>query len=62
MKKISRRDLPLILSNKEGLGATTVSATMIGAYLSGIDVFVTGGVGGVHRGYSHTMDCSADLR
>lgn len=49
-KKVSRRDLPLVLSNKS-IGATTVSATMIGAYASGINMFVTGGIGGVHRGY-----------
>lgn len=50
MKKVSRRDLPIVLMEKS-LGATTVSSTMIAAELSGIDVFVTGGIGGVHRGY-----------
>lgn len=50
VKKISRRDLPFIISSKK-IGATTVSATMIGAKLAGIDIFVTGGIGGVHRGY-----------
>ena len=58
--KVSRRDLPIILSQKR-IGATTVSATMIGAQASGIKLFVTGGIGGVHRGYEHTMDVSADL-
>jgi len=43
------------------LGATTVVTTMIGANLAGIDVFVTGGIGGVHRGYEEHMDVSADL-
>ena len=58
--KVSRRDLPYVLSM--GLhGATTVAATMICAKLAGIEVFVTGGIGGVHRGAEHTMDISADL-
>lgn len=47
---------------EKSLGATTVSSTMIAADLAGIDVFVTGGIGGVHRGYEQTMDVSADLR
>jgi len=58
--KVSRRDLALILA-KGTLGATTVATTMIGAHLAGIDVFVTGGIGGVHRGYEEHMDVSADL-
>src|SRR5437868_6475366 len=45
--KVSRRDLPYVLSTGR-LGATTVAATMICAKLAGIDVFVTGGIGGVH--------------
>ncbi len=58
--KVSRRDIPYVLS--QGLdGATTVSATMIIAALAGIQVFATGGIGGVHRGTSTTMDISADL-
>lgn len=58
--KASRRDLPVLLS--KGLdGATTVASTMIGADLAGIKVFATGGVGGVHRGATETMDISADL-
>ncbi|MCR4576319.1 MAG: pseudouridine-5'-phosphate glycosidase [Clostridiales bacterium] len=58
--KASRRDLPVLLS--KGLdGATTVASTMIGASLAGIKVFATGGVGGVHRGATETMDISADL-
>ena len=58
--KASRRDLPVLLS--KGLdGATTVASTMIGASLVGIRVFATGGVGGVHRGATETMDISADL-
>ena len=58
--KCSRRDLARVLS-KKGLGATTVSGTMIAADLAGVDVFVTGGIGGVHRGVEETMDVSADL-
>ena len=58
--KVSRRDLAQILATKK-LGATTVASTMIGAELAGIKVFVTGGTGGVHRGYEDHMDVSADL-
>jgi len=58
--KVSRRDLPLVLANKQS-GGTTVAATMICARLSGIAVFVTGGIGGVHRENEKTMDISADL-
>jgi len=58
--KVSRRDLPYILSQKKD-GATTVAATMIGAALAGIKVFATGGIGGVHRGAEKTFDISADL-
>lgn len=59
--KVSRRDLPYVLSQQK-LGATTVAATMICAALAGIDVFVTGGIGGVHRGAETTFDISADLQ
>ncbi|HWL24416.1 MAG TPA: pseudouridine-5'-phosphate glycosidase [Ureibacillus sp.] len=58
--KASRRDLGYLLATKK-LGATTVAATMIAAELAGIELFVTGGIGGVHRGAEHTMDISADL-
>jgi len=58
--KVSRRDLPVVLANKT-LGATTVATTMIGAELAGIKVFVTGGIGGVHRGAEMSFDISADL-
>lgn len=58
--KVSRRDLPVALARRT-LGATTVSATMIGAARAGIRVFATGGIGGVHRGFDTTMDVSADL-
>lgn len=58
--KVSRRDLPIVYANKLW-GATTVAATMILAAQAGIEVFVTGGIGGVHRGVEQTMDISADL-
>jgi pseudouridine-5'-phosphate glycosidase len=59
--KLSRRDLPYALA-KGRLGATTVAATMICAHLAGIEVFVTGGIGGVHRGGHESFDISADLQ
>ncbi|MFO1443341.1 pseudouridine-5'-phosphate glycosidase [Bacillus sp. Bva_UNVM-123] len=61
VEKASRRDLPFLIANKKN-GATTVAATMICAELAGIEVFVTGGIGGVHRGAELTMDISADLQ
>lgn len=58
--KVSRRDLPYVVS--KGLsGGTTVSATMIAAHQAGIPVFVTGGIGGVHRDGENSLDVSADL-
>ncbi len=59
--KVSRRDLPYVLATRR-LGATTVAATMICAQLAGIQVFVTGGIGGVHRGAETSFDISADLQ
>ena len=59
--KASRRDLPVIYAKKLW-AATTVASTMIIASQSGIEVFVTGGIGGVHRGATETMDISADLQ
>jgi pseudouridine-5'-phosphate glycosidase len=59
--KVSRRDLAYALATKK-LGATTVAATMICAQLAGIEVFVTGGIGGVHRGAETSFDISADLQ
>jgi pseudouridine-5'-phosphate glycosidase len=59
--KVSRRDLPAVLASG-GLGATTVAGTMICAALAGIEVFVTGGIGGVHRGAPESFDISADLQ
>ena len=60
IRKVSRRDLPIVYANKLW-GATTVAATMILAYQAGIEIFVTGGVGGAHRGAEKTFDISADL-
>ena len=59
--KASRRDLPVIYAKKMW-AATTVASTMIIANQAGIEVFVTGGIGGVHRGAQETMDISADLQ
>lgn len=61
IRKLSRADLPLCLSNRT-TGSTTVAATMICASLAQIKVFATGGIGGVHRDVIETMDISADLR
>jgi len=58
--KASRRDLAVLVSRKAD-GATTVTTTMIIAHMAGIQVFATGGIGGVHRGAETTMDISADL-
>jgi pseudouridylate synthase len=59
--KVSRRDLPIILSTGQN-GATTVASTMIVAHLADIRFFATGGIGGVHRGAGDTFDVSADLQ
>ena len=58
--KLSRADLAACLASG-GNGATTVAATMISARVAGINVFATGGIGGVHRGAEHSFDISADL-
>ncbi len=58
--KVSIRDIPYVLSKKL-YGATTVAATMRIAAIAGIRIFVTGGIGGVHRGAAQSMDISADL-
>lgn len=59
--KVSRRDLPVVYARKLW-GATTVATTMILAHEAGIEVFVTDGIGGVHRGAQETFDISADLQ
>jgi pseudouridine-5'-phosphate glycosidase len=58
--KLSRRDIAYAIAMKRD-GATTVAATMALAAAAGIDVFATGGIGGVHRGASQSWDISADL-
>ncbi len=58
--KLSRADLAVCMA-QGGTGATTVAATMIAAHLAGIEVFATGGIGGVHKGAEHSFDISADL-
>jgi len=58
--KVSSRDLPLAISQKQD-GGTTVAATMVCARMARISIFVTGGIGGVHRGSEKTMDISGDL-
>ncbi|PTF05635.1 pseudouridine-5'-phosphate glycosidase [Staphylococcus cohnii] len=58
--KVSRRDFAEVLATKQ-IGATTVASTMMSAELAEIQFFVTGGIGGVHRGVENTMDISADL-
>jgi len=58
--KVSIRDMPYVIANKLP-GATTVAATMRIAAMAGIQIFATGGIGGVHRGAENTMDISADL-
>lgn len=58
--KASRRDLPVLISQKLS-AATTVSATMICAKLASLKIFATGGIGGAHRDAQNTFDISADL-
>ena len=59
-RKVSKRDLPIVMARKEW-GATTVSATILCSAMAGIDIFATGGIGGVHRGAEKTWDVSRDL-
>lgn len=58
--KVSRRDFAEVIATKQ-IGATTVASTMMSAELAEIQFFVTGGIGGVHKGVENTMDISADL-
>jgi len=58
--KLSRADMATCIATG-GTGATTVAATMIAAHLAGIEVFATGGIGGVHKGAEASFDVSADL-
>ncbi len=58
--KLSRADMAVCIASGR-TGATTVAATMIAAHLAGIEVFATGGIGGVHKGAENSFDISADL-
>ncbi|KAH7478888.1 hypothetical protein KRP22_011054 [Phytophthora ramorum] len=60
-KKCSTRDIAAAVTDTNVVGATTVSSTMRIAHAAGIKVFVTGGIGGVHRFCEETMDISTDL-
>lgn len=60
VSKISRADMAACIASR-GTGATTVAATMIAAHFAEIEVFATGGIGGVHQGAETTFDISADL-
>ncbi len=61
VRKLSRANLASCIAAGE-TGSTTVAATMIAAHLAGIEVFATGGIGGVHRGAEASFDISADLQ
>lgn len=61
LTKLASRDLAMAYAKKSS-GGTTVSATMYLAWLSGISVFATGGIGGVHRGWQNSLDISLDIK
>lgn len=58
--KLSERDLPVAVAHR-AMGATTVAATLKCAHRAELEVFATGGIGGVHRGAELSFDVSADL-
>ncbi len=60
-RKMAERDLAVAVAQRWDVGATTVSASVAIAAAGGVDVFATGGIGGVHRGVEITGDVSADL-
>lgn len=60
-RKVAERDLAIAIAQRWPFGATTVSASLALAHAAGIEVFTTGGIGGVHRGAEITGDISADL-
>lgn len=60
-RKVAVRDLPVAIGQAWTYGATTVSASVALCAQAGVEVFATGGIGGVHRGWEATMDISADL-
>ena len=59
--KVAERDLGVAIGSRLTVGVTTVSASLALAHATAIEVFTTGGIGGVHRGVEHTGDISADL-
>ncbi len=61
-RKVAERDLAVAVGQRWAYGATTVSASVSLAATAGIQVFATGGLGGVHRDVDRSMDVSADLR
>lgn len=60
-RKVAERDLAVAVAQRWDVGVTTVSATTALAHAAGVEVFATGGIGGVHRGAELTGDVSADL-
>ncbi len=59
--KVSRRDIAAVVAANQS-GGTTVAGTMAIAQMAGVNFFVTGGIGGVHRGADKSFDISADLQ
>jgi len=59
--KLAERDLPSAIATRLPAGVTTVSATVAISHLAGIQIFATGGIGGVHRGAEESFDISSDL-
>jgi pseudouridine-5'-phosphate glycosidase len=59
-RKVGPRDLGLCVAQK-ALGATTVGGTLVACQQAGVRFFATGGIGGVHRGWTERPDVSADL-
>jgi pseudouridine-5'-phosphate glycosidase len=60
-RKMAERDIPVAVAQRWECGASTVSASIAIAAAAGVEVFATGGIGGVHRGSEMTGDVSADL-
>lgn len=60
-RKVAERDMAVAMAQNWDFGATTVSASVALAASAGVEVFATGGIGGVHRGAELTGDISADL-
>jgi pseudouridine-5'-phosphate glycosidase len=60
-RKVAERDIAVAVAQGAPVGVTTVSASVALAHAAGVQVFATGGIGGVHRGAELTGDISADL-